>query len=104
MKTTLILLSVMSFSPLASYAKDPDNNTGSSCKAYVKSIQVDGLYYRYRLVDLNNNNINGSKDWSFTAGNLNLDNMLNTAYLLKQEICINYTYHSSKWEITNVKI
>lgn len=60
--------------------------------------------FRFRLVDSSGKNINGSNDWSFTAGNGYLADMLNKAYLIKSEVCVNYTYYSNEWEITNVKI
>lgn len=107
MKIIPAFLVIMIISPLSLYASDTDserNNTYSDCGAYVKSIKVDNSQYRFRLVDSSGKNINSSNDWSFTAGNGFLADMLNKAYLMKSEVCVNYTYYSDEWKITNVKI
>ncbi|HAT1514516.1 TPA: hypothetical protein I8W54_002874 [Morganella morganii] len=107
MKITPIFFAIMSISPLLSYANNIDlgkNNSSSSCGAYVKSVKVDNSSYRFRLVDSSGKNINGSNDWSFTARDGFLADMLNKAYLMKSDVCVNYTYYSNEWKITNVKI
>ncbi|MCU6238465.1 hypothetical protein KWH75_15475 [Morganella morganii] len=107
MKFIPVIFAIMSISPLSSYANNTDserNTTASSCGAYVKSVKIENSSYRFRLVDSSGKNINGSNDWSFTAGNNYLASMLNTAYLIHSEVCVNYTYYANEWKITNVKI
>lgn len=98
-KIMAMALALSLFSPIASFAKS-DN----SCDAYVKNTKVDGNMYRFNIIDETGTNINSSNDWSFSAANRDVAQVLNLAHLLRVKICINYIYGTSSWTITNVSI
>ncbi|AWC94720.1 TPA: hypothetical protein RG728_002477 [Morganella morganii subsp. morganii] len=95
---TVMLLSCISSATV--YARDKD----SSCSAYVKSIQLNYGNYRFHIVDATGFNIKKSNDWSFTAKDKDIAQVLNLAYMLKHPVCIYFDYYKDSWEITNVEL
>ncbi|MEY1422710.1 hypothetical protein AB7038_02695 [Morganella morganii] len=96
---TIILL-LFYISPSSVYARDK----GNSCSAYIKSIQLKNGNYRFRVVDAAGVNIKKSNDWSFTAKDKDIAQVLNLAYMLKHPVCIYFSYYNDYWEITNVEL
>lgn len=103
MKIIPILLVLVGAHSFCSYANKSESN---KCGAYVKSLQIDNSgNYRFRLVDESKTkNFMGSNDWSFTAESPNMAKVLNLAYFLKKEICVDFIYYQYAWVITSTTI
>ncbi|WP_317419704.1 MULTISPECIES: hypothetical protein [unclassified Morganella (in: enterobacteria)] len=75
------------------------------CGAYIKETYVDqNSDYRFKLVDKGGNNFDGSQDWSFSATDLIIIEMLNSAHLSQTPLCINYSTSRWFWTIYSVSM
>ncbi|MBT0394752.1 hypothetical protein [Morganella morganii] len=101
-KTSVILTMISSFLfPQVSYAKTFTDR----CGAYVKETYVDkSSDYRFKLVDSEGNNFDGSQDWSFSSTDLVIIEMLNSAHLSQTPLCIDYSTSKWYWTIYSISM
>lgn len=102
MKKVRILIALLSFSSLASYADTADFSSGSSCGVFVKTIYSYVDDYRYHLVDAGNHNIGNSNSESFTSKAGSINGALRMSFLLNKSVCIKWNYRANDWTIESV--
>ncbi|EMD6371762.1 TPA: hypothetical protein ACYSAQ_001446 [Morganella morganii] len=102
MKKTIMFLSLTAGFLLSQPGHSATFN--DRCNAYVNASNIDaGSFYRFNLVQKDGSFFDNSRQWSFSASNLNIIEMLNMAMLSKSPICITYRTYKDYWEINAIK-